>query len=639
MNRQNFIKKIFHYSKRIQTLGIKKSSIVALQKIQKKLSNYSLRKRAVQGNFNWKEIADWQKINLSFEQFLNYNRNNDFLKNFEQEELFQTYIPASFKNKEYTIQQADLILQNRFTILGCTKTFGKKIPWHDDIKNNYTFNANSFYQDIQPNAQEATSFDDYFSDIKVPWELSRMNHLYILGKAYETTSDEKYAHYFQDHIVDWITHNKFLLGVNWVCPMDVALRALNILWGWHFFKNSPSISASFWKQLTCSLYGHAYYLEHNWENFPPTSNHYLSDLIGYFYLCFFFEQFPYFQKQKLWCYEELLKEFDVQIQEDGTSYEGSTHYHILITELYLHFVVLGTIHSLKFSNLFMLKLKKMLQFIEDITDEAGNIVYIGDMDGGKIMTGLENTNKARCVNYIQHYKNFGLTIIKDKGWHITFRNQIYSTHQPSGHFHEDDLSITVSLNRIPIFIDPGSYLYTANSLVRNYMRNKQCHNLYSMQNNNCISKKNYSQLFQLSLSPQNYQTEVFSLPPKIIINNQSDENQEEFGIKKFRSLYYSFEEKLLIITDWLEGDETHLANSTINWSFILHPSITLEKKNSFEILIKNKNNLSMTFNSPLPLRITPTFFSKHYGKVEKCLKIECSTSSKTLQNICFNLTI
>lgn len=627
MNRQNFIKKIFHYSKRIQTLGIKKSSIIALQKIQKKYTTYSLRKRAIQGNFDWQEICNEQKIKLSFEQFLNYNRNNDFLKKFEQEELFQNYIPASFKSKDYSIQHANLILQNTFTILGCTKTFSKKIPWHDDIKNNYTFDANSFYQDIQPNTQEATSFDDYFPDIKVPWELSRMNHLYILGKSYETTSDEKYAHYFQEHILDWITHNKFLLGVNWVCPMDVALRALNILWGWHFFKNSSSISASFWEELTCSLYGHAYYLEHNWENFPPTSNHYLSDLIGYFYLCFFFEQFPYFQKQKLWCHAELFKEFGIQIQEDGTSYEGSTHYHILMTELYLHFVILGTIHSLKFSNLFMLKLKKMLQFIEDITDEAGNIVYIGDMDGGKIMTGLENTNKAKRVNYVQHYKNFGLTIIKDKGWHITFRNQIYSTHQPSGHFHEDDLSITVSLNGIPILIDPGSYLYTANPRWRNLFRGYESHNTINVIQN--PSTQNY-QIFQLGLEKNKTITTMNSSSERTVINYTSIKN----NFSHSRTIKYDSLKSFIEIEDLV--NQTSLSNLPLKWTFIFHPSISIVKESN-KHLLQYKEEIIGEFSAPCILEQKKHFFSMTYGSKTSCFCLK--TTVQFIKNIKYNFMI
>ncbi|SKA88590.1 Heparinase II/III N-terminus [Caloramator quimbayensis] len=96
------------------------------------------------------------------------------------------------------INDANLILEHKFNLLGSgEKYLGEKLPWNEDFKTGFRW-ENKFYKDIK-----IVDLNNN-ADVKVPWELSRFQHLFTLGKAYLITFDEKYALEFKDEIEDWI---------------------------------------------------------------------------------------------------------------------------------------------------------------------------------------------------------------------------------------------------------------------------------------------------------------------------------------------------------------------------------------------------------------------------------------------------
>ena len=70
------------------------------------------------------------------------------------------------------------------------------------------------------------TYDDD-SDIKVPWELSRSQHLPMLAAAHRLTGEERYLDEIGAQLDSWIAANPVEFGPNWACTMDVAIRAAN----------------------------------------------------------------------------------------------------------------------------------------------------------------------------------------------------------------------------------------------------------------------------------------------------------------------------------------------------------------------------------------------------------------------------
>ncbi|MFA5074901.1 MAG: heparinase II/III family protein [Candidatus Babeliales bacterium] len=562
-----------------------------------------------------------KKINFDIFKF----KQKDFVSKILNSEKFQNSLHPKYKNKFYILKQADLACSNCFDLLGSgPKCFEKNnINWQHDFKLNL-------------------NLKDYNFDIKIPWELSRFQQIYFLGRAYQITNNQKYAQTFYDQVLDWLDKNPCFSGVNWTCPMEAAIRAINFIWGFYFFKDSQILDDNFNQKLINSLYYHAIYLKNNWENWGQTNNHYLSDLIGYFYLCCFFDFLKNFENQKLKIFKKILKEFDKQIFPDSTSYEGSTSYHKLVTEIFLHFYLLCKIENLDLNESFIQKFEKMQNFISNCSDQKNNFVQIGDNDSGKILTNFFVINtKKPSINFF-HYPNFGLSIIKAQNTHLTFRHPTFNIKQPSGHFHHDSLSITLSVNGQPIFVDPGSYIYTANPEWRKFMQSSGNHNSFFIKNNqetNFVPKD----LFQLSKETQKDTALIKKINNLIIIKNYYQVKLPNNLISRFYRKII-FKENFLVIKDWVEN--LNIATPCY-WNFLFSPKLKILRKDKNKFLIKkkksitqenieNSKNFLIMLKSNINFEPKTGYYSPSYGKIKSCTKLESSTNFVKNQKIIYH---
>lgn len=459
----------------------------------------------------WHDIAQQQGCTPSFEQFFNQQcaRSLPVLEP----------LLASITDDEYK-RRADEYVSNEFSLLGSEKrVFDSGILWHEDIRltgqdssADAQFDATSWYADIRIATNTETRLG---KDIKVPWELSRLRHLVVLGRAYATTYDERYAATFAEHVRSWMSANPFLHGINWTCPMEVALRATSLVIAFTFFRRSPVISDEFWLAYVTNLYDHMIYLENNWELYDlRTSNHYVADLVGYLYLCWFFNDCPATTSRLGWCHQELLVELTKQINPDGSSYEQATAYHRLVTELFYHHTLIAQQLRLPIPAESQQKFRAMCTYLQWCTPQGGALITIGDNDSGVVtVAGLPDAIIAQISNSsrvsepetygLRHFENVGLSIIKTTSWHVSLRHTVYNEQEPTCHMHNDATSITLSCNgvshaklaeavahvcvkdyavlapdkrsMVPFIVDPGSYVYTPSTVWRNLFRSVQSH--------------------------------------------------------------------------------------------------------------------------------------------------------------------
>ncbi|HBS48313.1 TPA: hypothetical protein DEO28_00670 [Candidatus Dependentiae bacterium] len=569
---------------------------------------------------NLKRFHSWSEIQ---KQYKIKNSSNDFFLSLKKEKHFYDILKNTKDLPEKVIlDKADELIGNCFEIFGHKDHF-YKINWHFDCKlKNFQPNiANKFYQDIYISNKSKQNLQDYAYDIKNPWELSRFQHLYYIGKAYQITNNEKYSQYFQKQIEDWIEKNKFLYGPNWVSPMEVAIRSINLILAFHFFKNSHVITKPFWGKFICMLFDHATYLEYNWEKYKQTNNHYLSDLIGYFYLCIFFQDVKSFHTNLEWCFKEIIKEIDTQINIDGTAYEGSTNYHQLVTEIVWLFITLSQSINLKIPKLLYDKFESMQNFIGICQTNHQELLQIGDNDSGKIIPQPPFLNKEKPDNkykHLFHFPNFGLTIIKNN-WEISYRHGTYDKKQPTGHFHQDDLAITLNIGNIPILVDCGSYVYTANKAWRNLMRSYENHNTFYITGAN--KQEDLDELFLLQKQQQKDTSIINNDSNLITIKNHSF--QSDFKkLQKFRKLNFYKNENKIQIDDWIKPTEQiNSPHAEICWNFIFHPQINLVNISEKLWEIKHFNNTVLILHSELNLEKSIGFYSPSYGKIQPCQKL------------------
>ena len=213
------------------------------------------------------------------------------------------------------------------------------IDWHVDFKSGYRWSENTWYHDI-------TFAHLPGIDVKLPWELARMQHLPQLAWGFTLANDgvdgfdspEKYVREFRNQILDFMATNPPRYGVNWNCTMDVGIRVANWLITYDLFRGfGATFDSEFETLLTRSVYEHGKHCIENLEYFPEfRSNHYLSNIAG---LLFAANYLPETRETDLWIafsLQELVSEMEHEFQPDGSNFEASTSYHRLSTEMMLY---------------------------------------------------------------------------------------------------------------------------------------------------------------------------------------------------------------------------------------------------------------------------------------------------------------
>ncbi len=371
------------------------------------------------------------------------------------------------------------------------------IPWHQDTVTGFSWDAAAFYADIRFGNRDG-------ADIKNPWERSRCHHLLRLGQAYALTQDEKYAQSFVLQVSDWIGKNPRSRGVNWVSPMEIAIRACNWLLAWDFFRESASITEGFEAQLRLSLADHGAHIAHRLEHGGKNgTNHYIANLLGLAYIGVALDN----EKWTMLAERELEKEIQLQLHDDGMHYEASIGYHRLVAEMFFYFSLLSVRHSDLFTlndEGFARSLDAMFDFTSRLMDARGCVPLIGDNDSGRFhslltrddsdMTyligfgrgSIEDSESAWLfgLNPRHHEQGMmpsphgssGLIALRQNKQLLVFSAQPNGANGKGHHTHNDKLAVTLSVDGEPIFIDPGTAAYTGNPALRNLFRSTAMHN-------------------------------------------------------------------------------------------------------------------------------------------------------------------
>ena len=126
-------------------------------------------------------------------------------------------------------------------------------------------------------------------DIKVPWELSRLQWLIPVGQAYLLTGDERYSLSVRKIVEDWIGDNPLGIGVNWSCTMEVALRSITLIWLFKvFYKSAAWKDNKFRSTFLKKVYLHGSFIRHNLEWSDVNGNHLTTNATGLVVIGLFF---------------------------------------------------------------------------------------------------------------------------------------------------------------------------------------------------------------------------------------------------------------------------------------------------------------------------------------------------------------
>lgn len=435
------------------------------------------------------------------------------------------------------------------------------IDWQLDFKSGYRWSAKTHVNVIAFGHKLGT-------DIKVPWELSRLQHLPQLALwAISEKSEGQSLHIVSEiraQILDFLAHNPPRFGVNWRCPMDVGIRTVNLVMTHSLLSSAGfELDKAFQVILGNAVQDHVDHILANLEwSETARGNHYLANILGLLFGAAALDRSPRNIAMLAFAIQEFFIEVKRQFLSDGASFEGSTGYHRLSSEM-LYWgtaLILGLpeewvdqlasydAKAIKTRPPFSQRLFKIEEgkieipsylhdaisqsrkFIEDTTKPDGLSLKIGDYDSGRLLklfvplketrevildhspalslanglfenqvngdglvlsalrkerrlepalsritrilqqeTSFESFDQVQTVIAIEGldslrlscYREFGLYIWKTDDFMMTLRCHEGQGLREWGHFHDDNLGLTLYGRGQDLIADPGSYLYSA----------------------------------------------------------------------------------------------------------------------------------------------------------------------------------
>lgn len=358
------------------------------------------------------------------------------------------------------------------------------------------------------------------SDVKRPWELSRLQWLMPAAQAFQLDGDESYAVAARNILEQWMLANPYARGVNWSCTMEAALRILSWTYFFHVFAASAAWQgADFRSRFLACLYLHGRFTEIHIERSSINGNHLTADAAGLVFAGLFFKGIGSADRWAADGWAELTTEILKQVHPDGVDFEASVPYHRLVAELFLLPARYRQVGGLPVPSSYLDRLSAMARFAMAYTRPDGSCPQWGDADNGRALPfGVQPMNDHRYLTGL-----IGLTARDDEliradwsdgseiSWHFgvdahvpravsrpagTSRaftsggvyilgdacNHVFIDCGPvglaglGGHGHNDALSFDAMLDGVHVIADPGAYVYTSSYDERNAFRSTAMHN-------------------------------------------------------------------------------------------------------------------------------------------------------------------
>ncbi len=565
---------------------------------------------------------------------------------------------------------ADEIRAGRYPFLGYgTVELGTRTKWNLD------FISGTEWPYVRRECRECVRHDG--SDVKAPYELSRLQFLPILGKAHVLTGDESYRGVAKDLLSHWIRSNPVPMGVNWTLAMEAALRAMSICFLLNLLSPIRREEEPWLASVTRSLSQHLLYIEANIEfSHLLTSNHYLSDIVGLYCLSAFLDG-EGMAARRCKYRQRIEAEMTQQVYEDGGDYEASTGYQVLVTQLFATALLLmRSERSASPAATFVGRLKMMFQFLNSVASASGQLPQVGDCDDGRtellvddlqqmIHCPVVERNSLRVshllglgqrlfgvgagagddaawygfsdatrvpypepqinpgsVGPIKVLPNSGIGVLRHRSAEMLFFAIPNGISGKGSHTHNDKLSLVLRVGGQEVICDSGTGCYTRDIATRNRFRRTAAHNTL--------------------LIDGTEQNRIGPGPPGLfILGNEATVSQIQegreararflrashtgycsLGVTHTRTIRAVDDERTFVIEDELEGDGVH----DFELNLQLAPNRTAQlasAENGILCRILGDPQVQLAITGPAGLQgaIQPSLVSSTYGVTVPAVKV------------------
>lgn len=352
-------------------------------------------------------------------------------------------------------------------------------------------------------------------DLRVVWELNRLQFLVPLAQVAVITGDRTYIDYALQILNKWIAQNGYTSGPNWIDAQESGIRLVNVLLFKEIIEKAGGcISLPKW-----FIFYHVKFLIAGLSIRRITHNHFFTELCS-LYATLLLLKPRFLSLISYFIADVIMIEVNKQLDKNGFGYEGSSNYTLFVYD------ALALVSALEIDCNAM-RLAKKIDYAPFASCCAaldlanGDIVKIGDADCGRYVKVNWVADLSRPLEYDlfqsfedatnsgSYYLSFlfaqdillPLTASRaaklNKPKHLTYQNKraglFISTKNARkvviqggatcinndvgiDHIHSDLMSFIYFIDGESVFIDPGTFFYINGLTQRQALRSAKRHN-------------------------------------------------------------------------------------------------------------------------------------------------------------------
>ena len=358
-------------------------------------------------------------------------------------------------------------------------------------------------------------------DVKVPWELSRLGFLSPLLQA-EALESGDWANQVLAIVEDWEHHNPLAHTIGWY-PLEASVRSVALVCVLEMLLALGETRSHRIAPLLRLIAAHGEFVWRTIEDTDVRSNHYVANIVALLLDGLALRDgYPSADRWIAYAVKTIPREIALQLLPDGVGYEKSLAYHKFVTELFLVAFL-----SMKRAGIPMpaeaaQRIYAACRYSATCTRPDGLTPNIGDNDGARVLTfdwvdprdhrpliglaavlfddGMLKTIAGRAPVALPwllgasgvdrwerlppedlssgavHFDIGGVVVIRDRDNYLWCDVGEVGLAGRGGHGHNDLFSFELVLGGVPLVVDPGSPMYSADFDTHNQFRSTAYHN-------------------------------------------------------------------------------------------------------------------------------------------------------------------
>jgi Heparinase II/III N-terminus/Heparinase II/III-like protein len=452
-------------------------------------------------------------------------------------------------------------------------------------------------------------------DIEWAIMLHKFYYAVGLGIAYKETGNDSYAKKWVELTSSWIAH----VPVDFLSSDVTGRRIQNWIFAHYYFVTecrAESVTPEFYRKFLTSIHEQASYLR---QNLTPARNHRTLELYTLFLVAVVFPELKDADHWLQFAIDELLKNAQTDLLDDGVHCELSTDYHHIVLRNFLAVKRLAVMNDVQLPPQLDECIKKALLFSVYAHKPDGTIPSLSDGDTGCFLPLLQQGYDLYGCEEMLYVASQGITGIPPSnrskafpsgGYYIlrsgwgegldTYRDERYLVFDcgdlgAGNHGHLDLLSFEIAAYGQSLVVDPGRYTYDESGETnwRVLFRGTSYHNTVLVDGKNQTRYEFHKEKFKIKGPQPDYELKAFISRPGFDYLHGVAKSHEYPVVHERKILFVNGE--YWIICDVLKADDVH------NYDLLFHLAASAQGKISL-----NTTQHCFTVDAPHLVMVQPT---------------------------------